>query len=375
MIAGLRVTALVLAAASIVVLPHVAGAANSLGLGAPEQAIRPEGFFASILLWIQNRQQDFYKLMTTELKGMREDGSHIFMLAGLSFAYGVFHAAGPGHGKAVISSYMVANEIAARRGIMLSFASAFLQALTAIAVIALLSFVLRGVGIKMADATRWLEIVSFAGVTALGAWLLWSKTFGGGRHHGHSHGHDHVHAHSGTHADPTANVRVLEAAHAHGHSHHDHAHGHHHDHGRDHRRHGQPNPAHGEPGHVHDASCGHLHAPDPKMLSSKDFGLRQAWSAILAVGLRPCSGALIVLTFAFLNGLYLAGIASTFAMALGTGITVASLAAMAVWAKDAAIRVGGAAERGTMVQRAIEIGGAALVFLFGIMLLTAVLAT
>jgi ABC-type nickel/cobalt efflux system permease component RcnA len=95
----------------------------------------------------------------------------------------------------------------------------------------------------------------------------------------------------------------------------------------------------------------------------------------LAVGLRPCSGALIVLTFAFLNGLYFAGIASTLAMALGTGITVATLAAMAVWAKDAAIRVGGAAERGATVQRVIEIGGAALVFLFGIMLLTAALAT
>jgi ABC-type nickel/cobalt efflux system permease component RcnA len=265
----------------------------------------------------------------------------------------VFHAAGPGHGKAVISSYMIANEIAARRGILLAFASAFLQAVTAIAVIALLSIALRGVGIKLADATRWLEIVSFAGVTALGAWLLWRKIFGGGHNHahGHSHGHEHAHAHGG-------------------HDHHHHHHGCAHDHGKAHA-----NPAHGEAGHVHDSSCGHLHAPDPKALAQRDFGLRQAWSAILAVGLRPCSGALIVLTFAFLNGLYVAGIASTFAMALGTGITVATLAALAVWAKDAAIRVGGAAERGAKVQGAIEIGGAGLVFLFGVTLLSAALAT
>ena len=111
------------------------------------------------------------------------------------------------------------------------------------------------------------------------------------------------------------------------------------------------------------------------MLSRKDFGLRQAWSAILAVGLRPCSGALIVLTFAFLNGLYLAGIASTFAMAVGTGLTVATLAALAVWAKDAAIRIGGAAERGAAIHRAIEIGGAAMVFLFGITLLMAAISS
>ncbi len=369
---GLNVAVIVaLAAACIGTLTAGAEAANSLGLGAPEQAIRPEGYFASTLMWIQQRQQDFYRLMTGELKGMRDDGSHIFMLAGLSFAYGVFHAAGPGHGKAVISSYMVANEIAARRGIVLAFASAFMQALTAIAVIALLSVVLRGVGIKMADATKWLEIASFAGVTALGAWLLWRKVFGGGHHH---HGHDHAHG------AVAATPRVLEHAHAHGHAHLEPAHahaGHHHDHHHDHQGHAHPgsgNPAHGEPGHVHDPSCGHLHAPDPKMLSRKDFSLRDAWSAILAVGLRPCSGALIVLTFAFLNGLYLAGIASTFAMALGTGLTVAVLAALAVWAKDAAIRVGGAAERGAAVQRAIEIGGAALVFLFGATLLVAALA-
>ena len=61
----------------------------------------------------------------------------MWLLVGLSFAYGIFHAAGPGHGKAVISSYMLANEVALRRGIMLSFVSAFLQAVTAIVVMAL----------------------------------------------------------------------------------------------------------------------------------------------------------------------------------------------------------------------------------------------
>jgi len=117
-----------------------------------------------------------------------------------------------------------------------------------------------------------------------------------------------------------------------------------------------------------------LHAPDPSALGKQDFGLRHAWTAIMAVGMRPCSGALIVLTFAFLNGLYVAGVASTFAMALGTGITVAALAALAVWAKDAAVRIGGAADRGASIHRAIEIGGAAMVFLFGITLLAAALA-
>ena len=90
---------------------------------------------------------------------MREDGSKLWLLVGLSFAYGIFHAAGPGHGKAVISSYMLANEVALRRGIMLSFVSAFLQALTAIVVMTLVFLVLRGTAVSMTDATWFLEVV------------------------------------------------------------------------------------------------------------------------------------------------------------------------------------------------------------------------
>ena len=94
---------------------------------------------------------------------------------------------------------------------------------------------------------------------------------------------------------------------------------------------------------------------------------------ILDVGGGFVPGALIVATFAFLNGLYFAGIAATFAMALGTGITVATLAALAVWAKDLAIGVGGAAERTAIIHRVIEIGGAAFVLILGLTLLSAAL--
>ena len=91
----------------------------------------------------------------------------------------------------------------------------------------------------------------------------------------------------------------------------------------------------------------------------------------MAVGLRPCTGAIVVLTFAFLNGLYVGGIASTFAMSLGTGITVASLALMAVVAKNTALKVAGMQDRAATIHRIIEIGGAALVFLLGLVLFSA----
>ena len=94
---------------------------------------------------------------------------------------------------------------------------------------------------------------------------------------------------------------------------------------------------------------------------------------MLAVGLRPCSGALIVLTFAILNGLYFGGIMSVLAMALGTAITVATLATLAVTAKNIALRLSKPSST-DRVHRIIEIGGAAMVFLLGLTLLGASLS-
>jgi ABC-type nickel/cobalt efflux system permease component RcnA len=87
--------------------------------------------------------------------------------------------------------------------------------------------------------------------------------------------------------------------------------------------------------------------------------------------MRPCSGALIVLTFAFLNGLYLGGVLSVLAMSIGTAITVSLLATLAVTAKDWALRMAGDGSRGLRVGNLIEIGGAVLVTLFGLTLLLA----
>ena len=272
---------------------------------------------------------------------MRQDGSKLWLLIGLSFLYGIFHAAGPGHGKAVISSYMLANEVALRRGILLSFISAFLQAVTAIVVMLLAYFVLRGTSVSMTDTAWFLEIASYAFVTAFGAWLLWRKL-----------------GPSLTRLFGAAPAYSLSAAHA-GHVHHAHDH---HDHGGHHHHHG--------PGEVCE-TCGHSHAPDPTLLSGDRFDWRTAWTAVAAVGIRPCSGALIVLSFAFLNGLWAGGILSVLAMAVGTAITVSILATLAVTAKDWAVALAGNGRLGNRVHSAIEIGGAALVFLFGLILLTA----
>lgn len=323
---------LVLAAGMLALAVMAAHAQSSLGIGSNEVAIEPSGPFAGIFHWINLQQKEFYRAMTGALRTMRDGGGGAWLLIGLSFAYGVLHAAGPGHGKAVISSYMLANEVALRRGIVLSFASAFLQAVSALVIVGAAFLFLRGTTISMDDATRVFEIASYAMITAFGAWLLWQKTIRHApahSHAGHNHGHDHSHGH--------------------------HDHGHHHQ----------------TKAEVCD-TCGHSHAPDPKLIE-REFSWKTATSAILAVGLRPCSGALIVLTFALLNGLYVGGVLSVLAMALGTAITVSTLATIAVTAKNTALRLS-KATTADRIGRAIEIGGAAMVLILGLLLLGASLS-
>ena len=107
-------------------------------------------------------------------------------------------------------------------------------------------------------------------------------------------------------------------------------------------------------------------------------GLMRAWSAVLSVGIRPCSGAIIILVFAWSQGLFAAGVAATLIMALGTGLTVAALATLAVSAKGVALRLangGTGAAMALRIARGVEIAGAAAVLLLGLFLLGGALSS
>lgn len=91
--------------------------------------------------------------------------------------------------------------------------------------------------------------------------------------------------------------------------------------------------------------------------------------------MRPCSGALVVLVFALAQGIFWAGIASTFLMALGTAITVAVLAALAVGAKDIARRLTrGDGRRSAQVMLALELTAALFITALGATLFAGSLA-
>ena len=197
---------------------------------APCAAISGDGGVGRIFAWVLRTQQSLQRVLATSVKGLKGDNAMTgaMMLAALSFIYGVVHAVGPGHGKTIISSYVVANEETVRRGVIISFIAAGLQALTAIALVGILAFALNASGMQINAWSNQLEMVSYAMIALVGAWLLTTQLIAIFRrwrgvpaaaaeansrprspstrysehdhyHHGHDHNdpdaHDHHHGH------------------------------------------------------------------------------------------------------------------------------------------------------------------------------------
>ena len=219
-----------------------------------------------------------------------------------SFLYGVVHAVGPGHGKVVISSYLLAQESRVKRGIHLAFLAALVQAFSAIALVGVLALLLDLTSRQAAAKVQLLEIASYGLIIALGLWMLVAALRGR-----IGCGHDHHHGHDG--AEPAA-----------------------------------PNPA----------------------AAPKRGGFTSFTAMVLSVGIRPCSGAVIILLFTLAQGIFLAGIGATFAMALGTATTVSLLGILAVTSRRLAIRIAGHdSVWEDRIGRGLAIVGSLAICLFG----------
>lgn len=278
---------------------------------------------ARVWAWMVQKQQEFKQSMSAAVRELKS-GNPWFAAAWISalgFAYGILHAAGPGHGKAVISSYVLANERTLRRGIYLSFLSALIQALSAIAFVGVLAIALKATSLTIRSAEAWTETLSWAFVALIGAWLLYRQIrllmpFATQSRAGHQH------------AGPMAE--------------------HHHHHGA------------GET-----CSCGHSHAPDARQLDG-ELSMKKALAIAFAVGIRPCTGALALLFLTLTQGLLWAGILGTFAMAFGTAIMVSILACLAIGSRELANKFAGEGNSwGRRIETAAGLTGSSLVLLFG----------
>ena len=242
--------------------------------------------WTEFLFYVQTKQQEFHRELASALRALQGGGmAALIAMITVSFLYGVFHAAGPGHGKAVIGTYLLTHKSALKRGITLSVLASLLQGVMAIL---LVEGVVLIIGISSRDAISsvpYLEKASFALVGLIGLYLIKRaiNLFRKPAAHSHDHHHDHEHVGHGDTCD----------------------------------------------------SCGHAHGPTAEELTKK-ASLRDHIAIIFSIGIRPCSGSVLVLVFAEVLGLRLAGILSVLMISVGTAITVSSLAIIAVYFQKAA---------------------------------------
>jgi nickel/cobalt exporter len=289
------------------------------GGDAPAPPAEP-GFASGTLRYIMAMQQEYYRAMASALRAvnLQQSATAVWGLVSISFLYGVFHAAGPGHGKIVVTSYLLADEREVKRGIVLAFLSAFAQALTAIALVGILAVLLGFSSRATASTVPIIERASFILIAGVGIWLIWRTLRRKEHHHDHEHGHDH---------------------------------------------------------HCHDHD--HAHMPGPSEI--REAGKRgwKGMAAIIAsVGLRPCSGAILVLLFALTQGAFAVGALSAFAMSVGTAITVSVLAILTVFSKNMALHLAGQVDspRSRHIEKILRVGGGALLVVLGLALFAGSLA-
>jgi ABC-type nickel/cobalt efflux system permease component RcnA len=248
----------------------------------------------SIVARVQQWQSALYRDIAASLRALKDEGALAPLLAllGIAFMYGVLHAAGPGHGKAVIAAYLAADNSAFGRGIVLSFLSSAAQAFTAIVGVGILAALVGMIARDVTAVAFTLERVSYVMIAGVGLFLIWraSRTwlgFGGpATAHAHHHGHGQRHGHD----------------------------------------------------HVHGPDCKHDHSDHLALPTHRPLlgNLRETMAVIFSIGIRPCQGSVFILLLSLTFGIFWAGVLAALAVALGTALTVSAIAVLTVAARQTA---------------------------------------
>ncbi|WP_298379872.1 ABC transporter [Azospirillum sp.] len=311
---------LALAVPALAASPLAGGRAAAPDEASASLSLLPESL-RGVAQSLNRLQADLSRRMTGQLQEMRDadgaDGGSLVAGAWLcliAFVYGVLHAAGPGHGKLVVSSYFLANRAAWRRGVLLSVGAALTQALAAILLVGVPVLLLGMTRASAMGQIRYLELASYGLMTLIGLGLL-VRAARGQVGCGHDHGlDDHAH-HQG-----------------------------------------------------HDHACGHHHHA-PLAAERRSFRL-----LALAVGCRPCSGAVLVLLFALANDMVPAGLLAVLVMAAGVALTTSAAGFVGIGARRGVERLLSASPRAALLaERGMAFGGAGAVTLLGGLLFLAAL--
>lgn len=276
-----------------------------------------------IIQFIQSGQRLFHDSIIDNLKFIQTSNSLetwlSLMLVG--FLYGALHAIGPGHGKVIVSGYMLANEKSLKRGLAVVALSSLMQAVVAIVLVLGFFYVLNLARAQVERATNVLEIASYVLICVLGLGLMLRglrEFLGMKKTEAKQHTHQHTR-------------------------------------------------------HPDGDCCGHHHMPDVKeVTAAKSLGATILM--IVSIGIRPCSGAVLLLFFSCIVGAVWPGILATFAMAVGTALTTGILAIITVQSKNMALNFLKTTDKGLKLAHAtLSVLGGLAITLFSIVFLIATL--
>ncbi|NWA60733.1 nickel/cobalt transporter [Pantoea sp. B9002] len=239
------------------------------------------------VLWQKVLNREMTQLLQQVAEQPQQAGVTLMLF---SLAYGVLHALGPGHGKVVITTFLATHPAKLKTSMKLTLLAALLQGGVAIGLVTLMLVVLQTSSRQMHLGSYWLEKGSYLLVVALGVWVGW-RALRSLRQQLRPQAKLHIHA-----------IR---------------------------------------PRHQHDehCGCGHAHLPSAAQMDQAVSAKTQAL-VVFSMGLRPCSGAIMMLLFAKVIGVYAWGVASAVAMAVGTALTVSALGLLVQRSRVLAQRLG-----------------------------------
>ncbi|WP_370399307.1 nickel/cobalt transporter [Sulfitobacter sp. JB4-11] len=274
------------------------------------------GGFDRLGVWAAQQQRGFQDSIALSLRSVRAgEAGAIIALLGACFAYGLAHAAGPGHGKVLIGGYGMARSVPMTRLSLIALAASLGQAVTAVVLVYAGVFILNlGREALVGVTENVMAPASYGAITVIGFWLMWR-----GFRRMRAPVVDHVHEGDGATC----------------------------------------------------SSCGHAHGPTLDQVS-ETRSLRDALLLIGGIAVRPCTGALFVLILTWQMGIGLIGIAGAFAMAIGTALVTIAVGLAAGGLRGGMLAGISGSPRFVQVAAAVEVlAGCVVALLAGGLLLRA----
>ncbi|WP_414648310.1 nickel/cobalt transporter [Cedecea sp.] len=239
----------------------------------------------------------------------------VWLLVG-SFFYGVLHAIGPGHGKFIVTTYLSTQQETPLAGRVVPFLGSLMQGVSAVVFVFVLAIALNLSSGDLSESRWYVEKISAVLIGCFGMFIL-------------------LNALRQTPLRMKSFTPLSTAA---------------------------IHPVHNE-----NCGCGHNHGVG---YDGRSGNWLTHLGVILAIGARPCSGAIMILVFSNALGFISWGIAAVMTMALGTALSILGLSVLVTRTRDSVgkLWLSQTPARVRLITTGLKVAGGLLIVLFAVVL-------